>query len=47
MIRNAQDLSYEDAPEMETNQAVSLILSGECMHGISAFLSGKKPDFPD
>jgi len=47
LIRKTPDLSYTDALVMETQEAVDLIMGGECVHGIGAFLSKKKPVFPD
>ncbi|MEA3222033.1 MAG: enoyl-CoA hydratase/isomerase family protein [Thermodesulfobacteriota bacterium] len=47
LIRKSADLPLEDALEFETELAVTLIASGECYHGISAFLSKKEPEFPD
>lgn len=47
VIRATPDISYDQALAFETQEAVDLIASGECVHGITAFLSKKKPDFPD
>lgn len=47
VIRKTPDLSYIDALEMESQEAVDLILTGECVHGISAFLERRKPEFPE
>ena len=47
VIRKTPELSYMDALEMESQEAIDLILTGECVHGISAFLERRKPDFPD
>lgn len=47
VIRRTADLTFEKALELETREAVALIASGECMHGIEAFLLKKKPEFPD
>lgn len=47
VIRKTPDLSYMDALEMESQEAIDLILTGECVHGISAFLERRKPKFPD
>ena len=46
-MRRARDLSHEKALAAEEDLAVSLIASGECYHGIMAFLSKEDPDFPD
>ena len=35
------------ALELETQGAVDLIASGECIHGVTAFLTRQKPDFND
>jgi hypothetical protein len=35
------------ALELETEEAVALIAGGECIHGIAAFLSKQKPQFPE
>lgn len=40
-------MTCAEALELETEEAVSLIASGECIHGITAFLSRQKPVFPD
>jgi len=37
----------QEALELETESAITLITSGECYHGISAFLTKEKPRFPD
>jgi enoyl-CoA hydratase len=47
VIRRTPDLSQREALELETEKAVTLIASGECYHGILAFLEKKKPEFPD
>lgn len=47
VIRSTPDLPYDKALALETQEAVDLIASGECIYGITAFLSKKKPDFPD
>ncbi|MBN1635198.1 MAG: enoyl-CoA hydratase/isomerase family protein [Deltaproteobacteria bacterium] len=47
VIRNTPDLSYREALDLETELAVNLITSGECIHGISAFLMKQEPQFPD
>jgi len=46
-IRESPALKLDEALELETSLASELIASGECMHGISAFLSKKEPEFPD
>lgn len=47
VIRRAMDIPPRDAQELETMMASDLITSGECIHGISAFMSRKAPEFPD
>ncbi len=47
VIRKTNDLTTQEALELETEEAVSLIVSGESVHGISAFLTRQKPVFPD
>lgn len=47
VIRKTPDLPQEQALALEYEKAVSLIASGECVQGITAFLSKKKPAFPD
>ncbi len=47
IIRRSQDLSLTAALELELARATTLIASGECIHGVSAFLMKKPPDFPD
>jgi len=47
VIRRVHELPMQQALELERNAAVELIVSGECMHGITAFLSKQEPVFPD
>ncbi|MDM8523868.1 enoyl-CoA hydratase/isomerase family protein [Desulfococcaceae bacterium HSG8] len=47
VIRRTSDMPLDDALDLEMERAVSLITSGECYHGITAFLSKKEPEFPD
>jgi len=47
VIRSTPDIPYDQALAFETQEAVDLIASGECVHGIAAFLSKKKPEFPE
>jgi enoyl-CoA hydratase len=47
VIRRTPDIPQREALELETEKAVTLIASGECYHGILAFLEKKKPEFPD
>lgn len=46
VIRKTPDMPYARALDLEFEKAVDLITAGECVHGITAFLSGKKPEFP-
>jgi enoyl-CoA hydratase/carnithine racemase len=47
VIRRTQDMPCQQALELEPAEAVTLIASGEYIHGITAFLSRQKPEFPD
>lgn len=47
VIRSTSSPSLQNALEMEMEKAISLIATGECFYGISAFLSKQEPDFPD
>lgn len=47
VIRQSRELFLEKALELEARTAAELIVSGECMHGIAAFMEKKKPQFPD
>ena len=47
VIRRTPDLSSLDALDYESEKAVELIASGECIKGITAFLKGEKPVFDD
>ncbi len=47
VIRRTGDLTTQEALELETEEAVSLIASGESIHGVSAFLMRQKPEFPE
>jgi enoyl-CoA hydratase len=47
VIRRTPDIPQREALELETEKAVTLIASGECYHGIVAFLEKKKPEFPE
>ncbi len=47
VIRQAQELTMKQALELERQEAVTLITSGECIQGITAFLSKQPPEFPD
>lgn len=47
LIRQSRNRSLNQSLDLETEKAVSLIVSGECFHGVSAFLEKKTPEFPD
>ncbi len=47
LIRKSQNQSLNMSLDLEADQAVSLIVSGECFHGVAAFLEKKEPEFPD
>jgi enoyl-CoA hydratase/carnithine racemase len=47
VIRQSRNLSLDQTLALELEQAVALVESGECVHGITAFLEKKKADFPD
>ena len=47
IIRRSRELPLAQALDEEEQHAVDLILTGECLHGIGAFLTGKAPVFPD
>jgi enoyl-CoA hydratase/carnithine racemase len=47
LIRENQNLPYAAALEREEELAAALISSGECVHGVGAFLEKRKPVFPD
>jgi enoyl-CoA hydratase/carnithine racemase len=47
VIRKTGDLTTQEALELETQEAVTLIASGESIHGVSAFLTRQKPEFPE
>lgn len=46
VIRAGRNLPLQDALYREQQTAVDLIASGECLHGIGAFLAGDAPHFP-
>ena len=46
VIRSTPDLTCAEAIALESQEAVELIAGGECIHGITAFLARKKPEFP-
>ena len=47
VIRGSRGIPLKEALDLESDEAAELIASGECFHGISAFLSKKEPEFPD
>ena len=47
VIRAGRNLSLLETLDLEQRTAVDLIASGECLHGIGAFLNGQTPVFPD
>ena len=47
VIRAGRNLSLQANLDLEQQTAVDLIASGECLHGIGAFLTGQTPVFPD
>ena len=47
VIRKTSDLTAREALELETKEAVELIASGESIHGVTAFLTRQKPEFPE
>ncbi len=47
VIRRTPDLAEPDALALEQRLAATLMASGECVHGISAFVARAEPEFPD
>lgn len=47
IIRDTPDLSESEALDVESQGAVDLIMTGECVHGLTAFLSGENVEFPE
>ncbi len=47
VIRLSQGMDLKKALDLEAETASELIASGECLHGISAFMERKEPKFPD
>ena len=45
VIRRTLDLRMDQALTVELDRASDLLVAGECVEGITALLSGKKPDF--
>lgn len=47
VIRQSRNMSLDESLAMELKEAAALVESGECVHGITAFLEKRKADFPD
>lgn len=47
VLRQSRDLLLKEALAKEAETAAKLIASGECIHGITAFMEKKAPRFPD
>lgn len=47
VIRQAREVTMAQALELECREAATLITSGECIQGITAFLNKQPPEFPD
>lgn len=47
VLRRTPGLSHEEALALEMRRAVTLIAGGECVYGITAFMSKSPPEFPD
>jgi enoyl-CoA hydratase/carnithine racemase len=47
VIRATTDLSEAAALGLEQDEAAALMATGECVHGVSALMSRKDPEFPD
>ncbi len=47
IIRKSLLLPLDKLLNLEAAHAVSLMLTGECIHGVAAFLEKKEPVFPD
>ncbi len=47
LIRESRNQSLNQSLDLEMDRAISLIASGECFHGVSAFLEKREPEFPD
>jgi enoyl-CoA hydratase/carnithine racemase len=47
VIRQVPELTMKKALALECQEAITLITSGECIQGITAFLSKQPPEFPD
>jgi len=47
VIRASRNHPLSDCMDLEQQKATALIAGGECLHGITAFLAGKPPTFPN
>jgi len=47
VIRESRNQSLHQSLDLEADHAISLIVSGECFHEVSAFLEKREPEFPD
>lgn len=47
LIRGKAELTAGGSLDFEERLAAELVASGECFHGVAAFLQKKKPEFPD
>lgn len=47
ILRQCAKLPLDHALDLEAKTAAALIASGECVHGITAFMERKTPQFPD
>lgn len=47
LIRGSRNATYNESLEMEKHLASALVSSGECFHGVGAFLKKEPPVFPD
>jgi len=47
VIRRSRNQSLHQSLDLEAAEAVSLMASGECVHGVTAFLERRAPEFPD
>jgi len=47
VIRRSQDMPLDAALALELERAVDLVVSGEFIYGVSAFLEKKRPEFPE
>ncbi len=47
VTRRSPDLPLAESLDLETDRAITLIASGEFIHGVAAFLERRPPEFPD